>query len=43
MTDASDRERRQSRKQADTARKQTMREQREHDKKARGKGALVQN
>lgn len=34
MTHASDQERRQQRKQADTARKQTMREQRERDKKA---------
>ena len=35
MTVASDRERRQSRKQADRARKQTMREQRERGKKVR--------
>ena len=36
MTYASDAERRQSRKAADSARKQTMREQRERDKKAGG-------
>jgi len=34
MTAASDRERRQSRKQADGARKQAMRDERERDKKA---------
>jgi len=36
MTAASDRERRQSRKQADTARKQAMRDEREQRKKEGG-------
>lgn len=39
MTHESDQERRQSRKAADSARKQAMREQREQDKKAVRDGA----